>query len=107
MKCGTKYITKYEVIFPEVHPSIDFVPKHNMLDGKHIVFCMKATAIVYIKELIKKISTKQKCTVTNTYTKAVDDYTTSSRDDVITLNVTHEKKLLLQVVITPIQILKT
>jgi hypothetical protein len=106
MESDWNYITKYEVIFPEVHPSISFVPKYNMLDDKHIVFNTKAAAVVYIKEIIKKIRGRWEYTVINAYTKAADDYTTTSRDDVITLNVTHEKTLLLQVVITPIQILK-
>lgn len=116
MESECNYITKYEVIFSEVHPSINFVPKHKMLDGKHIVFYVKAAAIAYIKEIIEKVKARHECTVTNTvtnisvtnaYTKTVDDYTTPSRDNVITLDVTHEKTLLLQAVIRPIQILKT
>lgn len=82
-------MTKYEIIFTKVDPSIK-IDEHNMLNGKHIFADTIEDASSYLKKIIGKKE---------------NDYNTVTRNGVLWMSVRENKKLLLDIVVSPIEVI--
>lgn len=94
-------MTKYEIIFTKVDPSIK-IDEHNMLNGKHIFADTIEDASSYLKKIIGKID---QCTTVNNHSKKENDYNTVTRNGVLWMSVRENKKLLLDIVVSPIEVI--